>query len=178
MHTHPTALRCRKQAIELDRTRRFTRSEIALRCQISRTTLYKILHRFEEEGEAGLYDKEKRPGIKPNQTPPDIEEAVLDFVQRYPAYGPKRISSELRRSENGGIVIGETAVYGILKRHGLNTIKARMKWLDSMTPEAEKTAWELDREASKKQHVHAPHPGYLMSQDGKCIGRLAGIGRV
>lgn len=41
-----------------------------------------------------------------------------------------------------------------------------------------KTAWELDKEASKYRHVHAPLPGYLMSQDGKLIASIAGIGRV
>lgn len=175
MYTHPTALRCRKQAMELDQRKIYPRREIASKCQMSHTTFYKFLERYKEQGEAGLYDKERVPGIRPNQTPPDVEEAILAFVQDHPAYGPKRISAELKKD---GIKVGETAVYGVLKRNGLNTRRERLKWIDSLQPPQEKTAWELDKEASQHRHVHAPVPGYLVSQDGKLIGRLAGIGKV
>jgi len=178
VYTHPTVLRCRKQAMILDASKIYSRREIASRCQMSHTTFYKFLNRYKEQGENGLHDKERVPGIRPNQTPPDIEEAILAFVQEHPAYGPKRISAELRKPENGGIKVGETAVYGVLRRNGLNTRRERLKWIDSLQPPQEKTAWELDKEASQHRHVHAPQPGYLMSQDGKLIGRLAGIGKV
>ncbi|WP_092487479.1 IS481 family transposase [Desulfoscipio geothermicus] len=178
MYTHPTVLRCRRQAMILDSRKIHSRREIASRCQMSHTTFYKFLSRYKEQGEDGLHDKERVPTIRPNQTPPDVEEAILAFVQDHPAYGPKRISDELRLPENGAILVGETAVYGVLKRNDLNTRKKRLKWIDSLQPPQEKTAWELDKEASQHRHVHAPQPGYLMSQDGKLIGRLAGIGKV
>jgi len=178
VYTHPIALRCRKQAMELSRGKVYTHREIAGKCQMSHTTFYKFLDRFKEHGDAGLHDKERVPGIKPNQTPPDVEEAIMAFVRNYPAYGPRRISAELRKPKNGGIKVGETAVYGTLKRNSLNTRRERLKWIDSLQPPQEKTAWELDKEASQHRHVHAPQPGYLMSQDGKLIGRLAGVGKV
>lgn len=164
--------------MNLDARKILSRREIAQRCQMSHTTFYKVLKRYEEQGEAGLYDKERVPKIWPNQTPPDVEEAILAYVQKHPTYGPRRISAELRKPENGGIKVGETAVYGVLKRNDLNTRQKRLKWVDSIQPPKEKTAWELDKEASKHRHVHAPVPGYLMSQDGKLIGYIAGIGRV
>ncbi len=125
-----------------------------------------------------MYDKERTPKVWPNQTPADIEESILAFVQEHPSWGPRRISNELKKNENGGINVGETAVYGVLKRNDLNTRQKRLKWIDSLKPPQEKTAWELDKEASKHRHVHAPMPGYLMSQDGKLIGSITGIGRV
>lgn len=161
-----------------DKRKVLTRREIARQCQMSHATFYKFLKRHQEHGEVGLNDKERAPARWPNQTPPDVEEAILVYIQDHPAYGPKRISSELRRPENGNIQVGETAVYGVLKRHGLNTRKERLKWIDSLQPPKEKTAWELDKEASQHRHVHAPRPGYLMSQDGKLIGRLTGVGKV
>jgi len=178
VHTHPTVMRCRKQAMKLDLRKILNRREIASRCQMSHTTFYKFLKRYKEQGEDGLHDKERVPTIKPNQTPPDVEEAILAFIQDHPAYGPKRISDELRLPENGAIEVGETAVYGVLKRNNLNTRNKRLKWIDSLQPPQDKTAWELDKETSRHRHVHAPKPGYLMSQDGKLIGRLAGIGKV
>ena len=84
MYTHPTALRCRKQAMILDQRKIYTRKEIASKCQMSHTTFYKLLDRFKEHGEAGLYDKERVPGIKPNQTPTDVEGAILAFVLDHP----------------------------------------------------------------------------------------------
>lgn len=145
---------------------------------MSHTTFYKLLKRYQEQGEAGLYDKERVPTVWPNQTPADVEESILAFVQNHPAYGPKRISAELKKPENGGIHVGETAVYGVLCRNDLNTRDKRLKWIDSLQPPKEKTAWELDKEASRHRHVHAPKPGYLMSQDGKLVGHLKGIGKV
>lgn len=178
MYTHPTVLRCRKQAMVLDARKTLNRREVASRCQMSHTTFYKFLKRYEEQGEDGLHDRERIPTIWPNQTPPDVEEAILDYIQDHPAFGPKRISAELKRQENGSVVVGETAVYGVLKRNNLNNMRDRLKWIDSLQPPKEKTAWELDKEASQHRHVHAPQPGYLMSQDGKLIGHLTGIGKV
>ncbi|RLB06575.1 MAG: transposase, partial [Deltaproteobacteria bacterium] len=42
---------------------------------------------------------------------------VLDFIQRFPSWGPERISRELARK--GSLKIGHTAVYGIMKRRNL-----------------------------------------------------------
>lgn len=84
MYTHLTALRCRKQAIKLDQQKVHTRRETVEKCHMSHTALYKFLHRYKEQGEAGLYDKERVPGIRPNQTPADVEEAILAFVQQHP----------------------------------------------------------------------------------------------
>jgi transposase len=132
MYTHPTVLRCRKQAMVLDARKTLNRREVASRCQMSHTTFYKFLKRYEEQGEDGLHDRDRIPTIWPNQTPPDVEEAILDYIQNHPAFGPKRISAELKRQENGCVKVGETAVYGVLKRKGLNTMRDRLKWIDSI----------------------------------------------
>ncbi|PHJ37698.1 hypothetical protein P378_14335 [Desulforamulus profundi] len=63
--------------MKLDQRKVYTRREIAAKCQMSHTTFYKFLERYKEQGENGLHDKERVPGIRPNQTPPDIEEAIL-----------------------------------------------------------------------------------------------------
>lgn len=43
MYTHPTALRCRKQAMVLEASKTLNRREVANRCQMSHTTFYKFL---------------------------------------------------------------------------------------------------------------------------------------
>ncbi len=97
---------------------------------ISRTWFYRLRKRWQEKGEAGL----RLPPYKPpdrvnNQTPLVLELKVLDYLQKYPTYGPQRVSNELPKPENGSLVIGHTAIYGIMKRHQLNTRAQRLEWV-------------------------------------------------
>ena len=48
----------------------------------------------------GLYPKLKIPKM-PNKIRGQAEKAILDFVEEYPAYGPKRIANELKVSTGG-----------------------------------------------------------------------------
>ncbi|MDI6709851.1 MAG: helix-turn-helix domain-containing protein [Bacillota bacterium] len=66
--------------MQLDTRKTISRREIARRCMISHTTFYKYLHRYQDEGDEGLYDRQPGPRIRPNQTPPDVEEAVLEVA--------------------------------------------------------------------------------------------------
>ncbi|SFR18518.1 helix-turn-helix domain-containing protein [Desulfoscipio geothermicus] len=59
MYTHPTVLRCRRQAMILDGRKIYSRRDIARQCQMSYTTFYKLLSRYKEQGEDGLHDKKR-----------------------------------------------------------------------------------------------------------------------
>jgi len=48
--------------------------ETARRLSISRNTVRKWVRRYREEGEAGLYDRPRRPKRSPRRTPPEVEE--------------------------------------------------------------------------------------------------------
>jgi len=180
MYTHPTALRCRTQGMRLDSLYRYSRTEIADRCQMSRTTFYKWLRRFQEsEGDLiSLQDRSPGRGVMPNQTPLEWELAILDYVRDFPTQGARRVSQTLRNRSKNPIPVGESAVRGVLRRHGLSTPKERLALIEHHQPPRELTPWEEDKEASKHRHLKAPFPGYLVSIDGKTIGRLLEIGRV
>jgi leucine-zipper of insertion element IS481 len=87
---------------------------------VSRTTAYKWWHRYQNEGENGLYDRSSRPLRSPNRTSPKLESAVL-ALRRERKLGPVRI----------GLVLGMPAstVWRVLVRNGLN----QLSWMDRPT---------------------------------------------
>jgi len=84
------------------------KASVAMLCSlfgISRTWFYKLYKRWRERGEEGLRPSHnKSPDRINNKTPLDIEVRVLDYIQRYPTYGPQRVSDELARPENGFLI--------------------------------------------------------------------------
>jgi transposase-like protein len=80
----------------------------------SRSVYYKYLKRYLKHGREGLYDKKRAKPVMPNETRKEIVEKILDFVKRYPAYGPVRIANELNS------IVCPATVYNILKRNNLN----------------------------------------------------------
>lgn len=63
---------------------------------VSRKTFYKWVNRYREEGFAGLEDRSRRPLTSPNQTPADVEDAIV------------RLRKELRDGgmDHGGVYKG------------------------------------------------------------------------
>lgn len=92
---------------------------------ISRTLYYKWKRRFEAEGMAGLEDKIPQKPLMPNRVGEDAEKAILDQVAKTPKDGPRQICYALHQL---GIEIGETGVYRVMKRHGLNLRSERLAY--------------------------------------------------
>ena len=53
--------------------------------RISRKTGYKWLKRYREEGLNGLEDQSRRPQHSPTQTPPEVEQVIVEARQAHPA---------------------------------------------------------------------------------------------
>lgn len=92
--------------------------ELCRRFQISSRTAYKWLHRFQEEGVAGLAGRSRRPGRSPGQTPPAVEAAVLRMREEHPAWGGRKIGARLRHLGHEAVPSPAT-ITAILHRHGL-----------------------------------------------------------
>lgn len=91
---------------------------------ISRTIYYRWLNRYTLKGIEGLNDI-KKDFIPSNKTDLDTEKKVLELIQNYPKYGPQAIKYLI---EEIGIKISESAVYNIMKRHGLTNKESRLKY--------------------------------------------------
>jgi len=93
--------------------------------KISRTLYYRWLKRYKDEGLSGL-EGNKRNFIPANKTDIDIEKALLSLIKTYPHYGPRALKYLL---EEIGHHISESAVFNILKRHGLSNKMKRLNYV-------------------------------------------------
>ena len=151
---------------------------------VSRQHFYDIKKAYEEHGLEGLKEKTRRKPCLKNRVAPEVEEAVLKMAVEYPAYGQARASNELRRS---GILVSGGGVRSIWQRHGLETMKKRLKALEEKAAkegivytEAQLTALETAKKQreSDPDEIETAHPGYLISQDTFYVGYLKGVGLI
>ena len=94
------------------------RSELARRFGVSRTNLYKWLHRFELEGQAGLEERSRRPLRSPFKTACAIEKEVLRLRKdSNGAWGGRTIAHVLRDEDVVSHVPSPSTITEILRRH-------------------------------------------------------------
>lgn len=141
----------------------------------SRTWFYKWRDRYRQWGQAGLKNQDRL--ICPaNRTPLDLEGQVLILMEQFPSYGPARIALELKPL---GIILGHTAVYGVMKRNNLNKRKDRLEWVRKLHGEVVQLSdLETARQKSKHRHIQAGKPGELVCSDLFYVGCLKGVGRI
>lgn len=124
-------------------------AEVARQFQVSRSTAYKWLRRYRDEGRAGLEDRSSRPRRSPRALPPAAIEAILQ-ARTYRKWGPHRI----------GPLTGHprSTVYGVLRRAGVSRLDG------------------LDRPTGRpiRRRYVADHPGALIHQDAKPLTRVPG----
>jgi transposase InsO family protein len=99
----------------LELVRRYLRGEekasAAARLGVSRTTFYRWLQRYRDEGEDGLWNRSKRPHSSPRWLGAEAEQLVLAERERT-GDGPDRLALTLGMSRS--------TVFVILRRHGCN----------------------------------------------------------
>lgn len=115
--THPVNERL-KFVAEAQRSHR-TMTELCAEFGISRKTGYKILRRYEVEGPEALRDRSRAPHRHPNQTPAEMEGAILRVRKAHPTWGSKKILVVLRRQHVAGDLPARSTVDAILKRAGV-----------------------------------------------------------
>lgn len=120
-------------------------AHVAEQLGVSRATAYKWVNRFRAEGEAGLADRSSRPHASPRRTPEAAELAVLAARAEW-RYGPDRL----------GPLLGmpPSTVHRILARHGASRMR------------------DADRVTLAPVRYQACHPGALLHQDHKKLGRI------
>lgn len=137
---------------------------------IHRSTYYRWRKKVDRYGLEMLRPRERRAPRMPNATPLPTERRVLAFSLAHPGFGPKRIAAELKRPKWGGITISASCVYGILRRHGLNTRAKRLSLVAGYAAPPEPGP----RPVPEPRHLDVDNPGELVQMDCFRIGRLAG----
>lgn len=151
---------------------------------VSRQHFYELKQAYEEGGLEALKEKSRRVPNPKNRVAPEVEAAVLDLSLEFPAYGQVRLANELRKK---GIEVSANGVRGTWIRHGLQTMKLRLRRLEvkaaaegMILTEAQVAALEkvrAEQEASGEE-IETHHPGFLVSQDTFYVGYLKGVGRI
>jgi transposase InsO family protein len=120
-------------------------ARVAEQLGISRATAYKWVRRYRSEGESGLLDRSSRPHRSPRRLDPAVEAEILAARARW-RYGPDRLGPLLGRSPS--------TVHRVLVRRGLSRLR------------------DADRVTAAPVRYVACHPGALLHQDHKKLGRI------
>lgn len=118
---------------------------VAEQLGISRATAYKWVRRYRAEGLPGLEDRSSRPHRSPRRLPETAAAAIVRARVRR-RYGPVRLAP----------LTGHPAstIYGVLRRAGLSRLR------------------DADRVTGAPVRYVACHPGALVHQDHKKLGRV------
>jgi len=100
-------------------------TELCQRYEIARETGYVWLRRYRAAGVAGLVARSRAAQRHANQTPEEIEQAVLELRQAHMRWGPRKLKRILERDEPGRRWPAASTIGTLLKREGL--VVARKK---------------------------------------------------
>ena len=120
-------------------------AHVAEQLGISRATAYKWVRRYRTEGEAGLLDRSSRPHRSPRRLSPSREAEILAARAEW-RYGPDRLGPLLG--------LPPSTVHRVLARRGFSRLR------------------DADRVTAAPVRYVACHPGALLHQDHKKLGRI------
>jgi transposase InsO family protein len=120
-------------------------AHVAEQLGISRATAYKWVRRFRLEGKAGLADRSSRPHGSPRRVAAELEAAVLAARAEW-RYGPDRLGPLLG--------MAPSTVHRVLVRNRASRMR------------------DADRVTLAPVRYEACHPGALLHQDHKKLGRI------
>ena len=126
--------------------------DVAAQLGISRTTVYKWIARFAEQGPAGLADRSSRPRTSPRRVPLVVELRVLAARMDLHA-GAVQIAAELG--------MPASTVGAVLRR-----------WAVPHLADLDRLSGELIRSRATDVRYEHPRPGDLLHVDVKKLGRI------
>ena len=118
----------RARFIELYKSRQRTVAGLCREFGISRKTGYKWIQRVELAGIAtGLLEHSRAPHEMPWQTPPEIQQLLVEARKLHPSWGPRKLKAWLEDRDTALELPAPSTIGDLLKREGL--IRARRRRL-------------------------------------------------
>ena len=110
-----------------------TMRELCSRYGICRETGYVWLRRYRAQGARGLVELDRAPRHHRNQSPPDIEQAVLELREAHMRWGPRKLKRILERDQPGQRWPATSTIGEIVKRAGLVVAQKRRRRTEPYT---------------------------------------------
>ncbi len=104
-------------------------------------TVRKWLRRYHQHGPSGLVEQSPAPRRQPRQTPPQVEQQVVELRQQLPTFGARRLIREF------DLPLSHRALERIWRAHGLMK-KRRRKYQRKQDLAALKATWRLFQQIS------------------------------
>jgi transposase InsO family protein len=124
-------------------------TEVAERYGVSRQSVHAWLHRYREEGPAGLADRSHKVHQHPWQIPAELESAICELRRAHRKWGPRRLVFEMGRRGLGTVT--RSTVYRVLVRNALIEPRSRRRRRQDYTRwerPVPMQLWQLDVTAS------------------------------
>jgi transposase InsO family protein len=140
-------------------------AELCRRHGVSRETGYVWTKRYESEGLEGLYDRSRAPLRPGNQTPAEIEAAVLELRREHMRWGPRKLKWMLEQAEPEVAWPAASTIGEMLGREGLAMARKKRRRVPPYT--------QPFASASEPNRVWCvDFKGWFRTQDGQRIDPL------
>jgi transposase InsO family protein len=150
----------------------------------SRDSFYRFKELYDKGGDLALMEmsRKNKPNVR-NRVDQEIEDKVVKIAIDNPALGQIRVSNELKKA---GFFVSPGGVRSIWLRHDLETMKKRLKALESKVAQeglvlTESQLQALEKAKEEKEacgEIETEHPGYLGAQDTFYVGNMKGVGKI
>jgi len=120
--------------IRLWQTQKHTVKDLCQSFGISRTTAYKYIKQFEQNGHEGLLERSRKPHRYYNQTPEFVEREIVKLKKKYKLWGARKIRKLLMEKVPIDKIPCTVTVHSILRRNGLVKPKMRVRRVKPVYP--------------------------------------------
>ena len=124
------AVEKRKAFVEEWLSGEWTMTELCARHSVSRQTGYNTVARYQSAGWESMEERSRSPLRHPNQTRPEIEQAILDVRYLHMRWGPRKLKAVLERDQPREDWPAASTIGELLRREGLVIARKKRRRVD------------------------------------------------